>query len=94
MCVSEELAAQLLSAAGTGTTMALIALPENRRDLALSQLSREAVIRAITTDTPPRTEPGPVGAAVALRAVLPSTTVLTEGERVLLDEWLDRIARG
>ncbi len=36
--------------------------------------------------------PGPVSAAVALRAVLPQSSALTSHERALLQEWLDRIA--
>jgi hypothetical protein len=36
--------------------------------------------------------PGPAGAAIALRAVLPEATALTGGERRLLEEWLDRLA--
>ncbi|MEV5746176.1 TetR/AcrR family transcriptional regulator [Actinoallomurus sp. NPDC052308] len=90
--VGEERAAQLVHAAGSGTTLALIALPEEARDLGLSDLAREAVIAAITTDVPVPASRGPVGAAVALRAVLPEATVLTEGEQTLLREWLDRVA--
>jgi len=91
--VSEERAAQLVHAAGSGTTLSLIAMPEDRRDLALSDLAREAVISAITTGAPVPATPGPVGAAVALRATLPQTTVLSTQEQGLLREWLDRIAR-
>jgi hypothetical protein len=36
--------------------------------------------------------PGPVAAAVTLRAVLPQTDALTAPERGLMQEWLDRIA--
>ena len=90
--VSEELAARLVHAAGSGTTLALIALPEDARDLGLSHLAREAVIAAITTEAPVTASAGPVGAAVALRALLPETAVLTAGERTLMHEWLDRIA--
>lgn len=90
--VSEERAVQLVHAAGSGTTIALIAMPEPARDLELSVMAREAVIAAITTDAPAPSAPGPVGAAVALRAVLPQTTALTEPERGLMREWLDRIA--
>ncbi len=90
--VSEERAAQLVHAAGSGTTLSLIAMPEEARDLGLSDLAREAVIAAITTDAPATTSTGPVGAATALRAALPETTALTEGEQILLREWLDRIA--
>jgi AcrR family transcriptional regulator len=91
--VSEEHAAYSVHAAGCGTTLSLISLPEDRRDPALSAMAREAVIAAITTDTPVPATPGPVSAAVALRAVLPQTDVLTTQERGLLREWLDRIAR-
>jgi AcrR family transcriptional regulator len=90
--VSEERAAHLVHAAGSGTTMTLIAMPADRRDLALSELAREAVIAAITTGAPAPAPPGPVSAAVALRAVLPQTTALTDQERGLMQEWLDRIA--
>lgn len=90
--VSEERAAHLVQAAGLGTTVTLITMPADRRDPELSALAREAVIAAITTDGPAATSPGPVTAAVTLRAVLPRTTVLTEPERRLLEEWLDRIA--
>ena len=51
-------------------------------------------LAAITTDTPAVPAPGPVGAAVALRAALGDVTVLTTGERALMREWLDRIAAG
>ena len=78
---------------GSGTTLTLITLPPDRRDPALSELAREAVIAAITTDAPAHVAPGPVGAAAALRAVLPQTDALTGPERALLHEWLDRVTR-
>ena len=89
--VPEERAAALVHAAGSGTTFALIATPEDRRDPELSATAREAVIAAITTDAPATDAPGPVAAAVALRAALPETTALTDPERTLMREWLDRI---
>jgi AcrR family transcriptional regulator len=91
--VDEQRAAHLVHAAGRGTTLALIALPEDRRDPALSDMARDAVIAAITTDTLALATPDPVSAAIALRAVLPQTSALTTQERALLQEWLDRIAR-
>jgi AcrR family transcriptional regulator len=90
--VREEQAANLMHASGCGTVLALLALPEGQRDLSWPPLAREATIAAITTDSPVLQTPGPVGAAVALRAVLPGTTVLTDGERTLMREWLDRVA--
>jgi AcrR family transcriptional regulator len=92
--VTEERAAHLVHAAGCGTTLTLIAMPEGERDPALSDTAREAVIAAITTDAPAPAAPGPVSAAVALRAVLPQISALTARERTLLREWLDRIAAG
>jgi AcrR family transcriptional regulator len=89
--VSEERAAHLIQAVGRGTTLTLIDMPADRRDPELSVMAREAVITAITTDTPVPASPGPVSAAVALRAVLPQTTALTDQEQGLLQEWLDRI---
>lgn len=92
LLIDEQRAVELLTAAGTGTTLTLIATPGARAETGLSHLAREAVMAAITTRSPVRTT-GPVSAAVGLRAVLDRTTALTDGERTLLAEWLDRIAR-
>lgn len=91
--VGEEQAARLVHAAGSGTTLALLAQPADRRDPGLSTLAREAVLAAVTTDPPGPSAAGPVPAAVALRAVLPQVDALSDGERHLMGEWLDRIAR-
>lgn len=90
--IDEARATQLVHAVGGGTTLALIATPPDHRDITVSQLAREAVIATITTDVPVTAAPGPAGAAVALRALLPQTTALTAGELALLTELLDRIA--
>lgn len=92
LAVPESRAVALIHAAGHGTTLTLIATPEADRDPQLSVAAREAVIAAITTDPSPGTSPGPVTAAVTLRAVLPGTDALTPPERTLMAEWLDRIA--
>jgi hypothetical protein len=81
-------------AAGSGTTLALIATPADEREPELSSTAREAVIAAISTDRPVSREPGPVAAAIALHASLPQVAGLTPGEKVLLGEWLDRITPG
>ena len=91
-------AVRLMAAAGTGTTLSLVALPPQARDPGLSAAMREAMIAAITIaptssdGAPPG--PGRVAArAVALRAVLTEVPgVLSLAERHLLDEWLDRLA--
>lgn len=90
--VSQPRAVALVHAAGSGTVLALLAMPADRRDLGLSKLAREAVIAAITTGTRAVDDPTPGAAAVALRAVLPDATGLSAGERHLLEELLDRLA--
>ena len=84
----------LIHAAGSGMTFTLIALPPERRDLALSTLARDAVLASITTDplVRPQSANGPVASAIALRAALPESSALTDAERTLLTEWLDRLA--
>jgi AcrR family transcriptional regulator len=92
--VSEERAAQLIHAAGSGLTLTLIALPPERRDPALSRLARESIVTAVTTKVRPygERESALVASATALRAALPQASALTERERGLLAEWLDRLA--
>jgi AcrR family transcriptional regulator len=92
LCIPEDRAVALVRAAGSGATLALIATPEDRRDPELSHAAREAVLAAITTDTPAVPEPGTAAAAIALRAALPQTDALTASESALMREWLDRIA--
>ncbi len=92
--VGEELAVDLFHAAACGTVLTLLAVAEKERDPALSPLTCETALAAITTDMPAVPVPGPVGAAVALGAALGDVTVLTTGEHALMQEWLDRIAAG
>lgn len=90
--VSEQRAAALVQAAGRGVVLTLLAMPEDSRDPGLSAAAREAVITAITADSPALETPRPAAAAIALRAVLPGDPVLSAGEHHLLEEWLDRLA--
>lgn len=92
--VTAERAAQLVHATGKGVTLTLIATPPEKRDLALSTIARESILAAITTDAVTAAAPtGLLNAAVSLQAHLDEATVLSEGERVLLSEWLHRIGR-
>ena len=90
--VSEQRALDLLRSVGDGTVLTLLGQREERRDIGLSVAACEAVLAAITTDAVLPGNSGPREAAVALRASLDGTTVLTAGERHLLEELLDRIA--
>jgi len=91
--VSEARAASLIHASGCGVVLTLLAIPEDQRDPGISESAREAVITAITTETPAHRKPGEAAAAIALRAVLSDATPLTSAELRLLKEWLDRLAR-
>lgn len=91
--LEEKRATALIYAAGCGTTLTLLASPVGHRDLALSEIAREAVISATTTEAPVAA-PGPIGAAVTLRAALPAVAALSAAEKDLLAEWLDRIVDG
>jgi len=92
--VGEERAAAVIHAAACGTVLTLLALPEDRRDPAVSALTRDAVLAAVTTDPVTPAPSGPATSAVALHAALPAVAALSAGERALLSEWLDRIAEG
>lgn len=87
----EDQAAHVVHAFACGTVLTLLAMPEDRRDPGLSQVAREAAIAAITTESSVLESPGPAAAAVALRAVLQDATDLSDAERRLLDEWLNRL---
>ncbi|MFI7576838.1 TetR/AcrR family transcriptional regulator [Micromonospora sp. NPDC049497] len=91
-------ATDMLHAAGCGVTLTLIRTPPQRRDPALSTRTREAVLGALVADSPAARvvdRPGqPLRHAVALRAALPDLAAdLTDAERALLTEWLDRLIR-
>ncbi|NJP88505.1 TetR/AcrR family transcriptional regulator [Nonomuraea sp. FMUSA5-5] len=92
--VDERLAAALIHATARGAVLTWLSLPEERRDPALLSAMRESMVTAVTTERPAVREPGPAGAARALRAALPQQTVLSEAEQRLLGEWLDRLAAG
>ena len=93
-------ATRMIHAAGVGVVLALIATEGADRDLAVSDLTREAILAAVTTEASPggvieHAGPRRVAAhAVALKAVLPEASAdFTPAERGLLAEWLDRLIR-
>ena len=89
--VGEQRAVDLVHAAGTGVVLALLAVPADRRDPDLADVMLEAVLRQVLDDVPARPAGGPLAAAVAFRAVAPGLGELTDAERGLLREWLDRV---
>ncbi|MFD0403622.1 TetR/AcrR family transcriptional regulator [Kitasatospora sp. NPDC127121] len=90
--VDEELAAQIIHATARGAVLTWLSLPQDRRDPALLTTLRECMVAAVTNRQPAVKEPGPAGAARALRAALPEQTKLSSAEQHLLGEWLNRLA--
>jgi hypothetical protein len=70
----------------------LLAQRPDERDPGLAELAREAVLSAIVGEAVVTENAGVRGAAVALRASLEETRVVSRGERLLLEELLARIA--
>ena len=95
--VAEPHAVGLVQAAGVGAVTVLLATPPGQRDPALADALFDAVLGQVLTDPPdpagdvPAAASIAVPAAVALRAAAPGLDVLSDGERRLLAEWLDRV---
>jgi AcrR family transcriptional regulator len=90
--VTERRAIELIVAAGRGVVFTLIDQAEDERDDGLADTAWEAVCAAILVQDRSAAVASPAAAAVTLRAALPDLGTLTAAERVLLGEWLDRIA--
>ena len=94
--MSVERAVQLVHATAVGVVLSLLATPPAERDLELSTVARDHVLRTITTgDGPdPASVTGVANRAAALREALrhDDASVLTVNERALLADWLDRMA--
>jgi hypothetical protein len=103
--VTERQAVEMIHNAGRGVTLGLIGTPPSKRDRAVSDQVREAILAAVTTPAAdPGSDPGsdsetsadPAGAArhaIALNAALPASGAgLTPAEQAMLREWLGRIA--
>ena len=96
--VGVESAVGLIHATGVGVVLTLIAIEDEKRDLTLSDMAREAILAVVTTDETDEATAGRTdrerlaNRAVALGAVLPEAgDELSPGERALLSEWLDRL---
>ena len=89
--VTEQRAVDLIQAAGIGIIQSLLATPAEHRDPELGEAMLNAVLGQVMTDAPLEAPNGPVAPAVALRALAPQLDALTESERRLLVEWLDRV---
>jgi AcrR family transcriptional regulator len=94
LAMSVGRATQLVQSTGVGVVLLLIATPPADRDPELSELSREMVLRTITTDAESTSDSGLAGPAGALVQALGTgkPAALSAAERALLVEWLNRLA--
>jgi AcrR family transcriptional regulator len=88
--VSERRAAGLIQAAGIGVIQTLLSTPPEQRDPGLAESMFQAVLQQVLTGAPALSEGGPIAATVAFRAIAPRLDMLSEAERQLLADWLDR----
>lgn len=90
--VTERRAVELIHAAGTGAVLTLLSMPPEDRDPGLADAMYDAVMQSILTDVPALAQDSTTAAAVAFRTVVPGLAMLTDAERAVLSEWLDRAA--
>lgn len=88
--VAERRAVHLIHAAGIGAVLTLLPIPPEDRDLGLAEAIYLAVLQAILTDAPALPQDGTTAAAVSFHTVVPHLAGLTDNERALMSEWLDR----
>ncbi|MHC5536819.1 TetR/AcrR family transcriptional regulator [Singulisphaera rosea] len=93
LTTSVDRAVDLWHSAALGTAFTLLSQPEATRDLDLATFTRESILAAISAVGETRVEREPQTAAAELRAYLETIPGLTAGERLLLGELLDRIAK-
>ncbi|MEU2349815.1 TetR/AcrR family transcriptional regulator [Modestobacter sp. NPDC049651] len=90
--VGERRAVDLVQAAGIGVITTLLATAPEDRDPGLADAVLDGLLQQLLTDAAPeRSDDGTTAAAVALRAAAPGLEALSEPERRLLAEWLDRV---
>ena len=92
--IPEHRAVELIHAAGTGAVLTMLARPPEHRDLAVADAMYDAVRQAILTDAPAHVHAHATTTAkvVAFRIVVANLDGLTDAERALMTEWLDRVA--
>ncbi len=101
LCVAPSEAARSILAANVGVTLMLIAEPAEGRNFDLSDMTREAVITAVSSEAGLNPAAAPLGpssvvvAAIALNAALESShpEQLSTTELKLFLEWLHRISK-
>lgn len=89
--VDEARAADMMSAAANGAVRVLLSAPDASEHSPLADDLWHAVAAAILTDAPDDPADAVTAAVVAFRTVAPHVGGLSDSERSLLLDWLDRI---
>jgi AcrR family transcriptional regulator len=88
--VDEERAVSMVHATGTGTVLALLGMPPDRRDPGLADEMFDALCRSMLTAAPPAPDAGAKTVAIAFATQIPDLPALTDAERALMAEWVAR----
>jgi hypothetical protein len=88
--VDEQRALMMVHAAGNGTVLALLGVPEQERDPGLADAILDAVLARICAAAPAVPDTTMTAVAVTFATTVPDLPGLTGAERTLLAEWLDR----
>ena len=89
--VSPARAVSMIHAAGTGVVLALLGQPAPERDPDLAEASFDAVLAAILASVPAPPATDLAALTITFEAAVPKLPVLSDSERGLLLEWLDRV---
>lgn len=89
--VDESRAADMMAAAANGAVRVLLSTPEASEHSPLADDLWRAVAAAILTDTPDEQTDPVLAAVVGFRTVAPHVGGLSDAERSLLLDWLERI---
>src|ERR1700722_715780 len=90
--VTERRAVDLFQAASPGPVFPLLSMAPQDRDPGLADAMYDAVMQAILTDAPALPQESTTAAAVTFRTLVPGLATLSDAERALLSEWLDRVS--
>lgn len=88
--VAEPRAVNLIHAAGMGAVLSILSMPAALQDVGLGDAMYDAVSAAILTDAPALPIAETTASAVTFRTVVPDLPSLTDAERALMRQWLDR----
>jgi len=88
--VTERRAVDLFHAASTGTVFTLLSMAPEDRDPGLVDAMYDTVMQTILADAPALPEDRTTAATVTFRTLVPDLATLSDAERALLSEWLDR----